>query len=87
MTRRITCRWESSLWLNSRQVYLGGFATEEEAAHAYDLAALGCKGPTAETNFPADTYASEMPQFASLTQVCPDFNSHNPLYPSAKTVA
>ncbi|KAK9903522.1 hypothetical protein WJX75_007991 [Coccomyxa subellipsoidea] len=54
-----TLRWEASLWLNGRQFYLGGFKTEEEAAHAYDLAALGCKGPKAETNFPAATYTAE----------------------------
>ena len=56
----MTFRWESSLWLNGRQVYLGGFATEEEAAKSYDLAALGCKGPTAETNFPAADYAAQL---------------------------
>ncbi|EIE22943.1 hypothetical protein COCSUDRAFT_15728, partial [Coccomyxa subellipsoidea C-169] len=43
-----------------RQIYLGGFATEEEAAHAYDLAALGCKGYNAETNFPLATYSAEL---------------------------
>ena len=56
----MTYRWESSLWLNGRQIYLGGFATEEEAARSYDLAALGCKGPTAETNFPAADYAAQL---------------------------
>ena len=53
---RLTYRWEASLWLDGRQVYLGGFATEEEAARAYDLAALGCKGANAEINFRRTDY-------------------------------
>jgi len=57
MTCRLTYRWESSLWLDGRQVYLGGFATEVEAARAYDLAAIGCKGLSAEINFRASDYA------------------------------
>ncbi|BDA49877.1 probable AP2-like ethylene-responsive transcription factor AIL1 [Coccomyxa sp. Obi] len=64
-----TLRWESSLWLNGRQVYLGGFATEQEAAHAYDLAALGCKGPSAEINFPLPSYADMTTELIGLSQV------------------
>ena len=67
--RRQTLRWESSLWLNGRQVYLGGFATEQEAAHAYDLAAFGCKGPNAEINFPLQEYAEMSTQLEGLSQV------------------
>ena len=69
---RQTFRWEASLWLNGRQLYLGGFQTEEEAAHAYDLAALGCKGPTAEINFPVASYTAEMSnELNNLSQVWP----------------
>ncbi|CAL8465592.1 g5128 [Coccomyxa elongata] len=63
-----TLRWESSLWLNGRQVYLGGFATEQEAAHAYDLAALGCKGSNAEINFPLGQYADVTTELQFLSQ-------------------
>ena len=67
---RLTYRWESSLWLSGRQVYLGGFGSEEEAARAYDLAALGCKGLGAEINFPATDYAKELAtDLAKLSQV------------------
>ena len=66
---RQTLRWESSLWLNGRQVYLGGFATEQEAAHAYDLAAFGCKGPNAEINFPLQAYAEMTTQLEGLSEV------------------
>ena len=51
-------------------MYLGGFATEDEAARAYDLAALGCKGPSAEINFHAADYADTMASdLASLSRV------------------
>ena len=48
------------MWLDSKQVYLGGFATEDDAARAYDLAAVGCKGPSVEINFPAADYAEAL---------------------------
>lgn len=41
--RRLTNRWEASLWLNGRQLYLGGFNTEADAAHAYDLVRANSK--------------------------------------------
>lgn len=57
---RLTQRWEASLWLRGRQLYLGGFDNQENAAHAYDLAALACKGPNATTNFPASDYKEQL---------------------------
>ncbi len=79
---RQTLRWESSLWLNGRQVYLGGFATEQEAAHAYDLAALGCKGPSAEINFSLAQYADMTTELQFLSQVhlCPACPSYKWMY-------
>ena len=51
-------------------MYLGGFATEDEAARAYDLAAIGCKGPSAEINFHAADYADTMTSdLAGLSRV------------------
>jgi hypothetical protein len=61
---RHTGKWEAHLWdseaprktgttggrTRGRQVYLGGYATEEDAAHAYDKAALAYWGDTATLN-------------------------------------
>ncbi|KAI5418527.1 hypothetical protein KIW84_042960 [Lathyrus oleraceus] len=67
---RWTGRFEANLWDHSgklegrvrkgRQVYLGGYDSEENAARAHDLAALKYWGPTATTNFPVSDYAKEI---------------------------
>jgi hypothetical protein len=66
---RLTNRWEASLWLNGRQLYLGGFNSEADAAHSYDLVALSCKGLHVATNFPNGTYTAELAELAGSTQV------------------
>lgn len=67
---RLTNRWEASLWLNGRQLYLGGFDSEEDAARAYDLVALACKGLHVATNFGVAAYADELVLMKGNTQVC-----------------
>jgi hypothetical protein len=42
------------------QIYLGGFGSEDEAALAYDVAAVKFRGAEAQTNFPVEGYAAEM---------------------------
>lgn len=56
-----TGRWEAHIWCLNRQLYLGGFDTEGQAAIAYDLAAINIKGlDAAITNFDKSKYASQL---------------------------
>lgn len=45
-------RWQARLCSDNRKYHLGYYATEEEAARAYDRAVLRFKGPHAPRNFP-----------------------------------
>mmetsp|Transcript_1745 Transcript_1745/g.6142 ORF Transcript_1745/g.6142 Transcript_1745/m.6142 type:complete len:769 (+) Transcript_1745:331-2637(+) len=64
---RITGRFEAHLWDNEkrgpkqrgRQVYLGGYETEEAAAMAFDRAALKFFGYGTCTNFPIQSISQE----------------------------
>jgi hypothetical protein len=47
-----TGRWRAAISVNRRQKHLGYFATEEEAARAYDRAALEVHGEFARLNLP-----------------------------------
>lgn len=62
-----TGRWEAHIWEDGKQVYLGGFDTEEQASIAYDIAALKCRGSGAITNFDISNYAQEL---SRLHEVC-----------------
>ena len=50
---------------------MGGFQTELDAARAYDIAALSCKGPHVVTNYPEEGYAQELQQTAGCSTVRP----------------
>jgi hypothetical protein len=55
--------WRAQLWdpVTRRQRRIGGYATEEDAARAYDFAAVQAHGPVAKRNFP-DEAIGELPE-------------------------
>jgi hypothetical protein len=72
--RRLTQRYEASLWLRRRQVYLGGYNSEEDAARAYDVAALLFKGRTSPTNFPVECYEDQLTQLDGESKASHPYN-------------
>lgn len=46
-----TNRYEAHLWENGKQLYLGGYDTSQQAALAFDIAAIRYRGNDATTNY------------------------------------
>ncbi|CAN4111336.1 unnamed protein product [Withania somnifera] len=57
-------RWEARIGrvYGNKYLYLGTYSTQEEAAAAYDLAAIEYRGPNAVTNFDISKYADKLKQ-------------------------
>ncbi|KAK9808652.1 hypothetical protein WJX72_001315 [[Myrmecia] bisecta] len=52
-------KWEARIRERGRNHYLGSYDVEEEAARAFDLAALALRGVDAQINFPPQDYTAE----------------------------
>ncbi|XP_026452294.1 AP2-like ethylene-responsive transcription factor AIL1 [Papaver somniferum] len=57
--RRSGERWQARIRVPNKYLSLGTFGTQEEAAKAYDIAALKYRGASAVTNFPISNYNVE----------------------------
>lgn len=51
-------KWRARIKINRKEIYIGEFASAEDAARAYDVAALKHHGEFARLNFPPDTNGS-----------------------------
>ena len=47
-------------------MYLGGFDSEDQAALAYDVAAVKCRGDDAATNFDMENYRQELAALGAI---------------------
>ena len=64
---KTSLRWEAHVWMRSwepqttqrrgRQLYIGHYADEVTAAHAYDLATMKLRPGDASPNFPESLYS------------------------------
>ncbi|CAL5369347.1 unnamed protein product [Camellia sinensis] len=80
-------RWQARIGrvAGNKDLYLGTFSTQEEAAEAYDIAAIKFRGVSAVTNFDISRYDVER-IMASNTLLAGDLARRNKAIESAKEV-
>lgn len=64
-------RWEARIGrvFGNKYLYLGTYSTQEEAAAAYDMAAIEYRGPNAVTNFDISIYADKLKKVKEQMQL------------------
>ncbi|XP_074342385.1 AP2-like ethylene-responsive transcription factor AIL5 [Apium graveolens] len=67
-------RWEARIGrvFGNKYLYLGTYSTQEEAAHAYDIAAIEYRGINAVTNFDLSTYIRWLRTSGANSLTCQD---------------
>ena len=81
---RRTGRWEAHIWdcaksrktpgAKGRQLHLGSFDCAEDAARAYDRAAIHFRGDGADTNYPREQYTQD-PVLSALKDLSKERNT------------
>jgi hypothetical protein len=56
---------QAHIWDNKKQVYLGGFDNEVQAAKAHDIMAVKCRGVKTIVNFKLGVYEDALPYITS----------------------
>ncbi|MFS8004069.1 putative transcription factor AP2-EREBP family [Helianthus anomalus] len=74
-------RWEARIGrvFGNKYLYLGTYSTQEEAAHAYDIAAIEYRGINAVTNFDLSTYIRWLKSGSNSASGIPSLSQNQPL--------
>ncbi|KAI3822318.1 hypothetical protein L1987_09907 [Smallanthus sonchifolius] len=77
-------RWEARIGrvFGNKYLYLGTYSTQEEAAHAYDIAAIEYRGINAVTNFDLSTYIRWLRSGTNSASGIPSQSQEQPLPPA-----
>ncbi|XP_022003525.2 AP2-like ethylene-responsive transcription factor BBM [Helianthus annuus] len=77
-------RWEARIGrvFGNKYLYLGTYSTQEEAAHAYDIAAIEYRGINAVTNFDLSTYIRWLRSGSNSASGIPSQSQDQPLPPA-----
>ncbi|XP_021299610.1 AP2-like ethylene-responsive transcription factor At1g79700 [Herrania umbratica] len=81
-------RWEARIGrvFGNKYLYLGTYSTQEEAAHAYDIAAIEYRGINAVTNFDLSTYIRWLKPPANQTTLVSQPMTASTLFPTEQTL-